>query len=268
MIRVDEDVYVIGQARERKDKIEPEIAFDKESPLFVVSTQPEKKVTRGYKAGFWVLSILGWLLSLGGWAINDLSYDIPIKEDFKSFLFITAIYFGLWVLGWVLMVYNDMIRLRNFVRQGWSNVDVQLKRRHDLIPNLITVVKGYKEHEKDIQETLALLRSQSEVSGAGSEEARLRGIGSNLLALREAHPELKAQSSFLKLQKELADTETRIALARSYYNDIATSYNTRLQTIPDGLIGKIGFLKTVSLIEAEDFQRPAIEVELTSESRG
>jgi hypothetical protein len=267
MIGLNEDIYVIGQARERKDKVEPEIAFDKEAPIFVVSTQPEKKMSRGYRAAFWVLTFLGGLLSVGGWAIKDLSYDISLKQDLQSFLLIIAVYFSLWAIGWIWMVYNDMIRLRNFVRQGWSNVDVQMARRHDLISNLIDVVKGYKEHEKDIQETLSLLRNQSAVTGAGSGEVRLRGVGANLLALREAYPELKAQSSFLKLQKELSDTETRIALARSYYNDIATSYNTRLQTIPDGIIGKMGFLKKVSLIEAEDFERPSIKIELVSEAR-
>lgn len=266
-IELNEDIYVIGQARERKDKVEPEIAFDQDAPLFVVSSRSEKKVSRGYGITYWVLLILGWFFSLGGWAVKDLGYDIPLKEDLHNFLIISLAYIGLWVLGWIWMVYNDVIRLRNFVRQGWSNVDVQLARRHDLITNLVSVVKGYKEHERDIQESLALLRSQSKVQGAGSYEVQPRSVGANLIALRESYPELKAHQGFLKLQRELSDTETRIALARSYYNDIATSYNTRLQTIPDGIIAKMAFLKRVPLIEAEDFERPAIQVELTSTHR-
>ena len=262
IIGLNQEVYVIGQARERKDKVEPEIAFDKDAPLFVVSSRPEKKVSRGYGITYWVLLILGWLLCLGGWAVKDLGYDIPFKEDLHNFLIISLSYIGLWILGWIWMVYNDVIRLRNFVRQGWSNVDVQLARRHDLITNLVAVVKGYREHETDIQENLALLRSQSKVQGAGSYEVLPRSVGANLIALSEAYPELKAHEGFLKLQRELSDTETRIALARSYYNDIATSYNIRLQTIPDGIIAKIAFLKRVPLIEAEDFERPAVRVEL------
>jgi len=264
IIELNKDVYVIGQSRERKDKVEPEIALDNDAPLFVVSSQPEKKVSRGYGITYWVLLILGLLFSLVGWAIKDLGYDIPLKEDLHNFLIISLAYIGLWILGWIWMVYNDVIRLRNFVRQGWSNVDVQLARRHDLITNLVSVVKGYKERERDIQESLALLRSQSKVKGAGSDEVRPRGVKTNLIALSEAYPELKAHQGFLKLQRELSDTETRIALARSYYNDIATSYNTRLQTIPDGIIAKMVFLKRVPLIEAKDFERPAVKVELTS----
>ena len=104
------------------DKVEPEVAYDKEAPMFVVSSSSEKKVSRGYGITFWVLLILGWILSLGGWSIKDLGYDIPLKEDLQSFLVISLAYIGLLILGWIWMVYNDVIRLRNF----WSSVDACL----------------------------------------------------------------------------------------------------------------------------------------------
>jgi len=261
IIELHQPVYVIGQAREREDKIEPEIAFEKTAPLFVVSGLDEKKTKRDFSFNFWVLTVLGWLLSIGGWAVKDLGYDIPLKEDLRSFLLISAGYLGILVLSLILLTYNDLIQLRQYVRQGRSNIEVQLARRHSLIPSLEAVVKGFKIHEMIIQETLAALRSQSAVSGTGTGEVIPIGLAPRFSAIKEAYQELDAEEGFLALQKQLSETETRIALARSYYNDIANNYNTRLQTIPDVLIAKMAFLKSAPLFEAENFVRPAPEIE-------
>ncbi len=113
-------------------------------------------------------------------------------------------------------------------------MDIQLKRRFDLIPNLVKTVEGYRSHEADVQKLVTELRNQSEATPPGEKGADFKGVVPLLNIVVEKYPELKASESFLKLQKQLAETEQRIALARDYFNDIATFYNTRLEIIPTG----------------------------------
>ena len=165
-------------------------------------------------------------------------------------------------LAWVWMVYNSLIDLRQRVRQAWSQVDVQLKRRHDLIPSLVETVKGLRDYEQNLQTELAELRSQMEATPPGVEGPDHRACGNILMAIQERYPELKAQESFANLQKNLIDTEQRIALARGYFNDIATFYNTRLEVVPDRFIAALGGLKPQPLMAANDFERAPVEVKL------
>jgi hypothetical protein len=160
------------------------------------------------------------------------------------------------------MVYNSLIDLRQRVRQGWSQVDVQLKRRHDLIPNLVGTVKGLRDYEQNLQTELAGLRSQMEATPPGVAGPDYRACGTILVAIQERYPELTAQASFANLQKNLIDTEQRIALARGYFNEIATFYNTRLGVVPDRFIAALGGLKLQPLMAANDFERAPVEVQL------
>jgi hypothetical protein len=154
------------------------------------------------------------------------------------------------------MIYNSMIELRQRVRQGWANVDVQLKRRADLVPALVDVVTAGREHESGVQSALAALRAQAGATAPGTSGPDPTAVGGRIRALAEAYPDLRANDSFLHLQKQLADTEERIAHARTYFNEIATFYNTRLQQFPEGLIARAGFLRPQPLLEGSDFGQP------------
>ena len=144
-------------------------------------------------------------------------------------------------LGGVLL-YNGLVRRKNDVENGWSQIDVQLKRRHDLIPNLVATVQGYARHEKELFERVALLRSQAlgapDLAGRLRSEGALSGAMKSLLMVAEGYPELKASANFLALQEELTSTENRIAFARQYYNTAVNRYNTAVESFPGNLVPK------------------------------
>jgi LemA protein len=145
-----------------------------------------------------------------------------------------------------MLLFNRLVRLRNEVNAGWSNIDVQLKRRNDLIPNIVETVKGYAAHERGVFDEVTAARAA--VSGAGSPAATaaasdmLSGALGKLFAVAEAYPELKASENFRQLQGELTDTEDKIAAARRYYNSVVQTYNTGIQSFPALLFaGALGF---------------------------
>jgi hypothetical protein len=247
-------LYITGQARERQDVVAAEIAADKKCPLFIISMRSEKQISGSYMAWFWFWLVLGAALALGGVGLQA-AFGLPLA--WQSFAVMGGIYLAVFGLGWVWTAYNRLITLGNRVRQGWSQIDVQLKRRHDLIPNLVQAVEGYAHHEADVQALLAGLRQQFSASGVDSQ-----ALAARLIAVRENYPELKASASFLKLQQELSATEQRIALARGYYNEITTFYNTRLEIYPDRLVGMLAGLKPRPLFLAADFERAPVEVHL------
>ena len=178
------------------------------------------------------------------------------------YILIAAGALGVWILGWAWMAYNSMQGLRQRVQQSWANVDVQIKRRADLIPNLVSAVTGYRDYEQKVQTELAHLRSQQAVTAPGQPGADPQGCLPAVIAIAEAYPDLKANQSFLKLQTALADTEQRIALAREYFNAIVAFYNIRLQVIPDKFICSLAGMKPGQFITAEDFERAAVRVNL------
>lgn len=143
-------------------------------------------------------------------------------------------------------IYNSLIQLRNQVKNAWSQIDVQLKRRHDLIPNLIETVKGYMKHEREIMENITKYRSQAMDAGTVGEKAKAESLLSGALGqLRvqiENYPDLKANQNFLSLQEELTGTENRISFARQAYNDQVLFYNNKIQMFPSNIVaGMFGF---------------------------
>jgi LemA protein len=153
--------------------------------------------------------------------------------------------------------YNGLVRLRNRIDSAWSQIGVQLERRHDLIPNLIETVKGYAAHEKGTLEGVVEARNAAiQAKGAGPEQQAqaenvLTGALRSLFALAEAYPDLKANQNFLSLQEELTSTEDRIAYARQFYNDSVMKYDNRIQSIPSNLVaGMFGF-KSREYFQAE-----------------
>ena len=154
---------------------------------------------------------------------------------------------GAGLLATILIVlYNRLVRLRNMVREGWSGIDVQLKRRANLIPNLVETVKGYLKHERELLEKVTALRSQSLQGGSPGKQQTLAqaltGGLARLLAVAENYPELKADRNFQDLQQQLADIEDQIQMARRYYNGTVRNFNTAIESFPGNLVaGRFAF---------------------------
>ena len=253
-------LYVMGQARERKDVVAAEIANYEDAPMFVISTRTEKQLSTSHARWFWIWLILGIALAMGG----TVGWSMLVKASIAWQPLITAgggFAFAL-LLGWVWAVYNSLINLHHMVEQGWSQVDVQLKRRYDLIPNLLETVRGYRAYESEIQKLLAEMRTQTEATPPGVAGPDFKGIAPMLNVIVERYPELKANESFLRLQQALVDAEQRIALARDYFNNIATFYNTRLDIIPDRFVAALARLRPQTLMAAADFERAPVQVRL------
>ena len=253
-------IYVMGQSRERADVVAPEIAADKAAPMFLISTRSEQQISSGFAWAFWGWLIFGLVLAVGGFVWRDGVQGKNLEQLWPFYLLPAAGYNLVLALGWVWMVFNSLIDLRQRVRQGWAQVDVQLKRRFDLMPNLVATVTGLRDHEANLQESIALLRAQQTATPPGVAGADYAACTKVLVAVREAYPHLTAQPAFLELQKSLVDTEHRIALARGYFNEIATHYNTRLEVIPDRFVAALGGLKEQPLMSANDFEREPVAV--------
>lgn len=160
------------------------------------------------------------------------------------------------VVVWLVFVYNGLVLTRNRVKESWSDIDVQLKRRYDLIPNLVETVKGYASHEKGALEAVITARAKAMGATTVAEHAKaeneLAGALKSIFALAEAYPDLKAVSSFTQLQAELADTENKIQAARRFFNSNVMVMNTKVQSFPTNLIaGAFGF-KAESFFELTD----------------
>jgi LemA protein len=165
--------------------------------------------------------------------------------DTAGVLIILAV-FGAIVLGllfWVIGTYNGLVRLRNQIENAWAQIDVQLKRRYDLIPNLVETVKGYAKHERETLEKVIQARNMAMQAKGVAERAEaeniLSGTLKSLFALSEAYPDLKANQNFLRLQEELTSTENKVAFSRQFYNDSTMTYNTRIEQFPANIIASM-----------------------------
>ncbi|MCK4624819.1 MAG: LemA family protein [Phycisphaerae bacterium] len=171
-------------------------------------------------------------------------------------LLICLVGVGLLLALWFVAIYNGMVKFRNRVKNAWSQIDVQLKRRHDLIPNLVEAVKGYAGHEKDTLERVIQARSQA-VSASGVEqqskaEGELSQALGRLMLVVEQYPDLKANQNFLSLQEELTSTENRIGFSRQYYNDEVMRHNTKIQSVPTNIVAGLFHFKDEAFFELED----------------
>lgn len=173
------------------------------------------------------------------------------------------------VAGYFVMVYNGLVKLKVLVEEAWSGIDVQLKRRYDLIPNLVETVKGYAKHEKGLFEKVAELRSAAmsakSVEERGKVEGELTNTLKTLFAVAENYPQLKADANFMKLQEELSAIEDEIQNARRYYNGAVRDFNTKLQVFPTNLIaGMLGF-KAREFFEASEEEKKAVKVDFSDD---
>lgn len=170
---------------------------------------------------------------------------------------------------WFMMIYNGLIRLRNQVEEGWSDIDVQLKRRHDLIPNLVESVKGYLKHEKELLENITQARSSAinaqasgDNAGLAQAEGLLGGLLGNLRVAVEAYPDLKGNQTMMQLMDQLADTEDKIQAARRFYNGVVRDFNTKMQVFPTNLVASMLGFKAREFFEIENpVEREAIKVQ-------
>ena len=159
-------------------------------------------------------------------------------------------------------IYNSLVGLRNRVKNAWSQIDVQLKRRHDLIPNLIETVKGYMTHERQVMENITRYRSQAMDANTVGEKAQAEGLLSGALGqLRvqvENYPDLKANQNFLALQEELTSTENKISFARQAYNDQVLFFNNKIQMFPSNIVAGMFSFKSEEFFEIEDQTEKAV----------
>ena len=166
----------------------------------------------------------------------------------------------------VVGVYNGLVRLRNRVQEAWRQIDVELKRRHDLIGNLVETVKGYAAHERGTLEDVMKARSAAMAGGQGpaaqaQAEGALSAALGRLFAVAEAYPDLKANQNFLALQEELTSTEDRIASARRYYNANVRELNTRVETVPSNIVAGMFGIGRAEYFEAEGAERDVVKVD-------
>lgn len=172
-----------------------------------------------------------------------------MEQRMNPFLIILAFLIGVPLL-YVVVQYNHLVGLRNYIRNAWSNIDTELKRRYDLIPNLVATVKGYAAHERGVLEQVTALRSRC-VANNGSpatqavDEVQLVSALQQLLAVVENYPQLKADQQYLQLQKELTNTEDRIQAARRFYNGNVRDYQVKCESFPTNLIAQMGGFKPV-----------------------
>ena len=165
----------------------------------------------------------------------------------------------------VVGIYNRLVTLRNRVDNAWSQIDVQLKRRYDLIPNLVETVKGYAAHERETFEAVIQARgaamSAEGPAAQGQAENVLTGALKSLFALAEAYPDLKANQNFLMLQEELSGTESKIAYARQFYNDSVMTFNTSQQTFPSTVVASVFGFKPREYFEIEEEAKEPVKVQ-------
>ncbi|HOF44685.1 MAG TPA: LemA family protein [Candidatus Pacearchaeota archaeon] len=163
------------------------------------------------------------------------------------------------LLLYIILTYNGLVTLRNRVKESWSDIDVQLKRRYDLIPNLVEVVKGYASHEKETLERVITARNVAmSANGAkekGEAENILSGALKNLFALSENYPDLKASTNFLELQRELADTENKIQAARRFYNGNVKDFNTKIEMFPTNIVANMFNFKANDFFSIADEEK-------------
>jgi LemA protein len=169
------------------------------------------------------------------------------------------------LLLYVIVTYNGLVKLRNRIQNAWAQIDVQLRRRYDLIPNLVETVKGYAKHERDTLEAVTQARANAINAQGPADQARaenmITGALKSLFAVSEAYPDLKANQNFLSLQEELSGTEGRISYARQYYNDAVLRMNTKIQSFPSNILANMFGFKEHEYFEADDTSRGPVSVQ-------
>jgi LemA protein len=172
---------------------------------------------------------------------------------------------------YAIIIYNELVRLRNDNDRAWANIDVLLKQRHDEIPNLVETVKGYMQHERQTLLAVTEARAASMTAATVGQKAQadllITGALRGLFAVAENYPDLKANQNFLKLQNRISELEERIADRREFFNDDVNTYNTRIKQIPDLFLANMMGLKARDMFKVSEDERRAVEVKLSQEQK-
>lgn len=183
------------------------------------------------------------------------------------FIGIMILLVGIGVFVYAIMIYNELVRLRNDVDRAWANIDVLLKQRHDEIPNLVETVKGYMQHEQQtllaVTQARAASMSATTVGQKAQADLLVTGALRGLFAVAENYPQLKASDNFLKLQNRITELEEHIADRREFFNDDVNTYNTRIQQVPDVFMAQFMSLKPREMFKVTDEERRAVEVKFS-----
>jgi len=195
---------------------------------------------------------------------SDKTYNLKRWFFIVSTILWVAIGIVALVVLYIIFTFNSLISLRNRVENAWSQIDVQLKRRYDLIPNLINTVKGYMKHEKGVLTELTKMRSQL-VSGSMTQKAKASDAISNalktLFAVAENYPKLQASENFKMLQEELSGTESKIAYSRQFYNDNVLELNNKIQMFPSNVMANMLGFKVKEFFKTEEAEKRSVKVE-------
>ncbi|SDJ02387.1 LemA family protein [Natribacillus halophilus] len=186
-------------------------------------------------------------------------------------LIVIVVGVGILIIGWV-SSYNRLVKYRNWVEEAWGQIDVQLKRRYDLIPNLVETVKGYAQHEQETLTGVIEARQQMNNPDNSRNEQmaannQLEGMMGRLFALREDYPDLKANQNFQQLQEELTSTENKIAYSRQLYNNTVMEYNTKIQSVPTNFIASAHNFIQQEMLETPEEQRENVKVDFNTGDR-
>jgi hypothetical protein len=244
---VGTQLFVRGRASERSDIVAPQIVQDPKAEMFIITPRKESEVSAGKDTAYWLCNLFGLVCVVFAGGLLGGHQPAVIVAVGVGYLLA-------WAAGWVWMVFNSLVGLRNRVRQAHSLIDVQLKRRADLIPSLVACLQGFRKYEAELQVSIAALRAQV------GRPAAVAALAPTLVSVVERYPDLKADQSFSHLMKNLTDTEDRLSLARAYANDITTFYNTRLERIPDAYVARIISMQPSTLFVASGFERKPVDV--------
>ena len=179
---------------------------------------------------------------------------------------VVLVVIGVVLLLWFILTFNGFIRLKNSAAEAWSGIDVQLKRRHDLIPNLVEIVKGYVKHERETLEKVVAARTASinakDLRAQADAEKQVAGALTSIFALAESYPNLKANEQFLSLQKELIEIEDQLQLARRYYNGTVREFNVKSESFPSLLIARLCNFKSKEYFGIDSPERENVKVSM------
>ncbi len=255
-------LYVVGFAREREDAVAVEIAgggrkgsaTEGAKPrMFLISTRDEAAITRGHGIAGWVYFCLGALATLGFLVLERKPVDFA--QFPWEFAIALSTYIGLFALAWLWSTYNELVDLRNRVVRSSSNIDVQLKRRCDLIAGLVECARAMRDHEARVHQEIAFLRAQGELHNRGLASGKAEPVAPIVRVLAEGYPDLRAGEVFLRLQTALTDAEHRIALSRDEFNGVAQGYNARIAQFPVNILAGLMRVYRANFFKAEAFER-------------
>ncbi len=262
-IPLHSSIYVLGRSRLRTDVVAAEIAADPEEPTFLIA-KTEKNARNNqdlFQMACFAWAYVGCVVLTG-----FVAYALSESGEPNAALAIlggSAVFVAIWSAGVAVATANSLVDLRRRVDQAKANVDVELKRRSDLIPALASAAKSLARYEREWRAMLATLRKQRKIVRVDGAEAFVpSALSARLFAVREKYPEIRSNQAFAYLQRQMADAEDRVALAREYYNNIVENYETRRQTVPYCYFASFLKLPEAKFFAAEGFDAKTVDVDL------